>query len=142
MKLTFNPSQCFSVPKALHSILNTELSKITVPQEDITGITFNFRDPDYSADDGGFHPVEIRVIKFTNGSTHWDFEYITDFSFQGQPYPELVKEIDVCFITQQVSALYVGSLNKRDAKELFELFMMNFISYVEMDIYNVKISFD
>jgi len=142
MKLTFNPSQCFRVPEALYSILNSELSKVTAPQEDITGITINFRDPDYSADDGGFHPVEIRVIKFTNGSTHWDFEYITDFSFQGQPYPELVKEIDVCFITQQVYALYGGNLEKEDGNELIELFLANFINYVELGIFNVKISFD
>ena len=142
MKLTFNPSQCFRVPEALYSIFNNELSKVTVLQEEITGITFNFRDPGYSAANGGYHPVEIRVIKSTSNNGQWGFEYITDFSFQGQPYPELVKEIDVCFIKQQVYTLYGGYLEKEDGNELIELLLTNFISYVEMEIFSVKISFD
>ncbi|EMV5316332.1 DUF2787 family protein, partial [Escherichia coli] len=28
----------------------------------ITGLTINFRDPEYSPETGGWHPVEIRLI--------------------------------------------------------------------------------
>jgi len=139
MKLTFNKSQYFSVPENLLSILNTELAKLTNPESNSTGITFNFRDPDYNADKGGFHPVEIRLSKHNN---QWQFEYITDFSFQGFPFPELVKEIDICYQTKQVYNLYYGYLNKKDSNELIELFLTNFISYVEMEVFTVKITFD
>ena len=139
MKLTFNKSQCFSVPEKLYSILNTELAKLTEPQSNSTGITLNFRDPDYSADKGGFHPVEMRLSKHKD---LWLFEYITDFSFQGFPYPELVKEIDICYQTKQVYSLYGGCLSQQDGNELIELYLTNFISYVEMETFTVKITFD
>jgi hypothetical protein len=142
MKLTFNPKQCFSVPEALYSILNTELLKITPPEEDITAITFYFRDPEYSADDGGFHPVEIRIIQPTSNNNQWSFEYITDFSFQGLPYPELAKDIDVCFITKTIYTGYVGALNEKAGDELFKLFIENFVSYAEIGIFEVEISFN
>jgi hypothetical protein len=139
MKLTFEQSQYFSVPEKLFSILNTELAKLTEPQSDSLGITFNFRDPDYSADKGGFHPVEIRLNKHNN---QWHFEYITDFSLQGSPYPELVKEIDVCFQSKEVSTLYGIGMSKRESDEFIELFLGNFIAYVEMEVFTARITFD
>jgi hypothetical protein len=139
MKLTFDQSQYFSVPEKLLSILNTELAKLTEPQSDSLGITFNFRDPDYSADKGGFHPVEIRLNKHNN---QWHFEYITDFSFQGFPYPELVKEIDICFHSKEVSTFYGVGMNKQESDEFIEHFLGNFINYVEMGVFTVRIGFD
>jgi hypothetical protein len=139
MKLTFNQSQCFSAPEKLYSLLNTELAKLTEPQSNSTGITINFRDEDYSADKGGFHPVEMRLRKHKG---LWQFEYITDFSYLGYPYPELVKEIDICFQTKQVDCLYGGKLNKQDSDELIELFLTNFIGYVEMGAFSVSVTFN
>lgn len=139
MKLTFEQSQYFSVPEKLLSILNTELAKLTDPQSDSLTITFNFRDEDYSIDNGGFHPVEIHLNKH---KTLWQFEYITDFSLQGYPYPELVKEIDVCFKSKEVNTLYGIGMNKRESDEFISLFLDNFISYVEMGVFTVKITFD
>jgi len=139
MKLTFDQSQYFSVPEKLLSILNTELAKLTEPESNSTGITFNFRDPDYSADKGGFHPVEIRLNKHNN---QWQFEYITDFSFQSFPYPELVKEIDICFHSKEVSTFYGVGMNKRESDEFIKHFLGNFITYVEMEVFTVRIGFD
>jgi hypothetical protein len=85
------------------------------------------------------HPVEIRIIKH---NSQWQFDYITDFSFQGFPYPELVKEIDICYQTKQVYCLYGGSLNKKDADELIELFLTNFICYVETGVFSVSVTFN
>lgn len=138
MKLTFNQGQRFAVPATLTSLLNTELSKFDKVDPDVNAITFNFRDVDYSADTGGFHPVEIRLVTSNN---LWQFEYITDFSFQGA-YPELVKDIDVCFLTGQIYTLYSGCLNGEGARELIDLFLTNFISYVEMNIFTVTVSFN
>lgn len=139
MKQTFNQSQCFRVPDKLYSILSTELSKVTAPPSDNVGITLNFRDTDYSAETGGFHPVEIRLVKHNN---QWQFDYITDLSFQGYPCPELVKEIDICFQSKQVHCLYGGSLNKKDGDELIGVFLTNFIGYVEMGVFSVSVTFD
>lgn len=139
MKQTFNQSQCFRVPDRLYGILSTELSKVTAPTSDNVGITLNFRDVDYSAETGGYHPVEIRIVKHNN---QWQFDYITDFSFQGYPYPELVKEIDICFQTEQVNCLYGGELNKQDSDALIELFLTNFIGYVEMGGFSVSVTFN
>lgn len=139
MKLTFDQSQCFSVPEKLLSILNTELAKLTDPDPTSRGITFNFRDENYSSDDGGFHPVEIRLNKHNN---QWQFEYITDFSFQGFPYPELVKEIDICFHSKQVTTFFGVPMNKSESDEFIEHFIGNFTAYVDMGVFKVKIGFD
>jgi hypothetical protein len=139
MKLTFDQSQCFRVPAKLYSILNTELAKQTDPDSSSLGITFNFRDINYSADSGGYHPLEARVIKHNN---LWQFEYITDFCFVGFPYPELAKDIDVCFQSKQVYTQFGIGMSKQEADEFLSMFLNNFISYVEMDVFTVKITFD
>lgn len=138
MKLTFNQSQSFAVPDKLFKILDVELIKYANSVLTATSIIFNFKDLDYSSENGGFHPVEIRLVK----RQHWQFDYITDFSYQGQGYPELVKEIDVCFQSAEVTYLHLGLVPKPSADELVELFLTNFISYVEMEVFNVEITFD
>ncbi|PKG84382.1 DUF2787 domain-containing protein [Colwellia sp. 75C3] len=138
MKLTFNKSQRFAVPERLTAILNGELTKIDNAEPGINGITFNFRDDSYSAELGGYHPVEVRIV---NSDNLWTFEYITDFSFQGA-YPELVKDIDACFLSGQIYTLYSGSLKGDSARELIDLFLTNFISYVETNIFTVTVEFD
>lgn len=138
MKLNFTKDQGITVPLQLHSILNFELAKVEIPDPNLCALTFNFRDPNYTADKGGYHPVELRLEKHNE---LWQFIYITDFSYQGGPYPELVKEIDVCFESKQVYSLYGGLLNQRDAMELVKLFIANFVAYHEMNAYNTKIGF-
>ncbi len=137
MKLNFTKDQGITVPLQLHSILNFELAKIEIPAPNLCALTFNFRDPNYTADKGGYHPVELRIEKHND---LWHFIYVTDFSYQGYP-AELVKEIDVCFETKRVYSLFGGWLNQRNAKELIKLFIRNFIEYHAMDIYQTKISF-
>ena len=57
-----------------------------------SGFTLNFRDSDYSAESGGYHPVEIAVDDCGR------IRYITDFAYFGSgPYAELDKEIDFDF---------------------------------------------
>jgi hypothetical protein len=63
-------------------------------QTSVRAVVINFRDPDYSAESGGFHPVEMRFIRQDN---EWYFDYVTDFSYMGRVYPELEKEIDFCW---------------------------------------------
>lgn len=141
MKLTFNKSQCFTVPEKLYQLLNDELANISLPNTNTEGIILRFRDVDYSVTKGGFHPVEIRLVKGTTGDEEYQFVYLTDFSFQGAPYPELTVDIDVCFIAGQVYTVYGGWLDKASGEELKELFLTNFISYVEMKVFEVEITF-
>lgn len=139
MKLNFNEVQGFPVPAKLFQLINQSLAGTSVPNNAFNAITLNFRDPDYSADTGGYHPVEIRMEK---QNELWQLVYITDFSYQGGPFPELVKEIDVCFISKQVFNLFIGWLQNRNAKELLTLFVNNFIEYYINDCYQVSVSFD
>lgn len=143
MHLNFDRRQCFAVPDGLCQLLNDELAKLASSNPHTEAITFNFRDPDYSALGGGFHPVEIRLVKhMLSGKVVWQFEYITDFSYQGFPHAELTKEIDVCFHTKEVYHLYGGNLNRRDSQMLIAMFLENFVSYYQMGVFKVTVSFD
>ncbi|MFQ3190903.1 MAG: hypothetical protein ACI936_002039 [Paraglaciecola sp.] len=139
MLLTFDKKPFFCVPEKILTILNNELAKLTEPDLASSGVTFNFTDDDYSAEDGGFHPVEVRV---SNCDHQWGFDYITSFCFEGSPYPELIKAIDVCFQSEKVQSIYSYCSNVQESNEHIELFLNNFISYVEMDAFTVSVSFD
>tara|TARA_R110000737_G_scaffold282984_1_gene289643 strand:+ start:4813 stop:5232 length:420 start_codon:yes stop_codon:yes gene_type:complete len=139
MKLNFNKAQCFSVPEKLYQLLNKELEQVEPPIANTSAITLNFRDLDYSASLGGYHPVEIHLERDKHD---WKLVYITDFSYQGSPSPELTKELDICFITKQVFSLFGGWLSGRNSKQLVTMFINNFIEYHAMNVYQTSISFD
>jgi integrase len=67
------------VDQGLLILLNQEAAKTELNIERLTQLTFNFRNPGYSAEQGGVHPVEIRLIRGLDG---WLFDYVTDF----EPY--------------------------------------------------------
>ncbi|GAK85917.1 hypothetical protein JCM19238_3507 [Vibrio ponticus] len=95
MNLTFNVERLLlPVTVDLQSKLEQIVNEQHLPIETTKALTFNFRDTSYSAEDGGWHPVEIRIEQ-ENGQ--WHFCYITDFSYVGDPYPELAKEVDFDF---------------------------------------------
>jgi hypothetical protein len=100
-------------------------------------VTLNFRDPDYSPEAGGFHPVEVRLEK---QATSWQLIYITNFSYQGRHTPELIKEIDVCFSIKQVYHFLAGWLNAREGTELLALFISNFVEYYNTGCYQVTVT--
>lgn len=117
--------------------------QVSQPDWHADEITLNFRDPEYSAHHGGFHPVEMRLVKACRDSQFcWAIDYMTDFSYQGTPYPELVKEIDICFLTKRVYYLYSGELKQQDAYSLITLFLQNFIRYYQMGVFKVTVTFD
>ena len=111
-------------------LANQVLQKIT------EAVVINFRDPDYSAESGGFHPVEMRFIRQDN---EWYFDYVTDFSYMGRVYPELEKEIDISWSQQYVFLAYVGDLPVNAGRELFELWQSNFIQYHAMNVYTITV---
>ena len=139
MQLNLNKNQGLVMPESFYRLLNRELATVTPPAINVSAVTLNFRDCDYSAEYGGYHPVEIRLEKH---SEQWQLIYITDFSFSGGPYPELVKEIDICFERQQVFSVYGGWLDRCSGKELIKLFTGNFIEYHAMAVYSLTVCFD
>jgi hypothetical protein len=144
MKLNFKKPQSLTLPVKLFRLLNAEIVKSAIAIASYNALTFNFRDTDYSPNAGGYHPVEIRVERIGSNqkADYCQLVYITDFSYQGAPYPELVKEIDVCFVNKRVYSLYGGSLSHYQGQALLTLFISNFTEYHTMDAYELSISFD
>jgi len=97
------------------------------------GAMINFRDPAYSAEDGGYHPVEIAL----NGVGR--LYYITDFAYVGTGgCAELVKELDFDFdigLFQQFAMEYPIATGRM----LYQIWENNFISYYEMGVYQVSL---
>ncbi|MCL1145385.1 DUF2787 domain-containing protein [Shewanella marinintestina] len=137
MTINIARNQTPKMPTAFFTLLERVLFN-THPNNS-NAITLNFRDPDYSADNGGYHPVEVRLEKQQD---HWRLVYVTDFAFRGSPFPELVKDIDICFNSQQVYSLFSGWIGEREARELVSMFCDNFIAYQEMGVYTIHIQLD
>lgn len=137
MTLTIKRNQLPAMPDRFYQVIEKELAN--VDPKGSNAITLNFRDPDYSAEDGGFHPVEVRLEKQQD---HWRFVYVTDFAFRGHPFPELVKDIDICFNSKQVYSLFSGWIGERESQGLIKLFSDNFVSYHQMEVYQVEVSLD
>lgn len=113
-------------------LANQVLQKIT------EAVVINFRDPDYSAESGGFHSVEIRFIRKNN---EWYFDYVTDFSYMGRVYPELEKEIDFCWSGNYVFHYLIGDISlAAERNELWSLWERNFMEYLSMGIYRVTVT--
>ena len=113
----------------------TEALSKTDDVSDLDAITLNFRDPDYSAESGGYHPVEIRL---TYQQSRWHLNYITDFSYVGSGWDtELAKELDFDFGLSVCMTRFMSDSPLTGAVELYQLFETNFISYYQMDAYKV-----
>lgn len=95
-------------------------------------LTFNCRDKSYSPENGGFHPVEIRMVRLYD---QWVFDYITDFSYLNG---ELVKEADFNFTDGMAQFLFTGtfSINDECVSEFWQLWESNFMSYLDMGCFD------
>jgi hypothetical protein len=121
-----------SISDQLVSILNNEIEQHR--DVDMTsGCILNFRDPDFSAERGGYHPVEICLNELGQ------FQTITNFAYVGYgPNAELVKELDFDFaggIFQHRGRDYPMSL----CAELFTTWQSNFCAYYLFNVFNVTI---
>ena len=109
-------------------------------KKSLTGdsVTINFRDPNYDAENGGFHPVEIRLEK--RGEV-WNVCYITDFAYVGiGPYAELTKELDFDLQSGVFQNLF-GVFPIEQATDMYRMWEGNFLYYlVELEVFTVTIS--
>jgi hypothetical protein len=117
----------FKISEQFVSIIEDEIEKSGI----INSVILNFRDPDYSPESGGWHPVEIFI------SLDGTIQYITDFAYVGSPSDtELVKEIDFDFAAKRFG--HMGrDLPIGDGVELFHIFQSNFCSFYESGVYQV-----
>ena len=99
-------------------------------------VIFNFRDPDYSADKGGYHPVEIMVEK--DGS----LVYVTDFTYVGEGhFAELTTELNWDFRCNEYEQLWYGAnLPLHVGAEVFAIWQKNFLDYHAMKVYQIEVS--
>ena len=134
----FRDGFALPVAQALLILLNQEVAKTELNIERLTQLTFNFRNPGYSAEQGGVHPVEIRLVR---GLDDWLFDYVTDFSYQGLGQDaELCKEIDFNLSCDEHYLQSWGPLPGVEARELFALWQRNFISYAQLGYFTVTVS--
>lgn len=129
--MTIDQKVCpFPLFSSFLAILESEIARAPIPAQ--TGVILNFRDPGYSPENCGFHPVEINI------SSLGRILYITDFSYVGPPpFAELAKELDFDFslgIFQHLSRefpIHAG-------RDLFALWQGNFVVYYRMGVYSVS----
>ncbi|GGO65358.1 DUF2787 family protein [Bowmanella pacifica] len=119
--------------------LADELAKL-IDLYDVKGdeVTFNFRDPTYSAERGGFHPVEIRLEKRQD---IWHLCYITDFCFVGKGYEaELAKELDFDFQAGIFQDL-LGVYPIERVRDLYQVWEDNFLHYwLAIKVFGISVS--
>ncbi|MGR5144457.1 DUF2787 domain-containing protein [Photobacterium sp. DNB23_23_1] len=137
--LYFKSNQ-FPISEKLYISIETAVNQ-TTPKELPNALTINFRDTTYSAENGGFHPVEIMICR--DSDNLWEISYIIDFAYSGGPYPELGIELDFNFKhnTFQQMSLATTLLNTRDVIEFYQIWENNFLSYIAIGAFDqVKVS--
>ncbi len=103
-------------------------------------LTLNYRDPDYCATTGGYHPVEIRLERMDDG---WHLSYVTDFAYVGQGWcTELAKELDFDFGQQEFHHGMLGEIPLADLDEWFGLWQQNFCCYAQMEVFTLTVTPD
>jgi hypothetical protein len=102
------------------------IADLISPYENNEAVVLNFRDPNYSAENGGYHPVEIRL---ENEGDCWRFSYITDYIFVGSGHcAELAKDLDFDFDAGIFQNLF-GTYPIEQAIEIFQVWESNFVYY-------------
>jgi hypothetical protein len=121
-----------SISNRLISILTQEIEQHS-EVDSSSGCIINFRAPDYSAESGGYHPVEIYLDE------QGRFQYITDFAYVGHGHSaELAKELDfdfACGLFQQMGRDYPI----RQGAGLFKIWQSNFCDYCQNKVFTVTV---
>ncbi|MCG6275134.1 DUF2787 domain-containing protein [Vibrio vulnificus] len=134
--LNFTPS-VLPVSNKLLTLLNQHChASMESTQSTSHALSIHFRDKSYSAEEGGYHPVEIG-LNIVNDKTV-DILYITDFAYMGSYYPELERCIDFDFGNQVAFTVATGwqSIRSPGFDELYQMWEQNFLQYVEWECYD------
>ena len=133
MTITVNPQTTITMlDPDFVSVVNDLLKDTTLDAPEI--VALNFRDPTYSAENGGYHPVEIHVD--ANGK----ILCVTDFSFAGvPPFVELGIELDWSF-EQDSFRQFDNMYDLECGRSLLGLYLANFTAYYKSGIYQVEVT--
>ena len=124
-------SHQLTISDLLVGIIQYEVDRSEIDVSD--GIVLSFKDPDYSAEEGGYHPVEIAM------QSDGCLMYITDFSYVGiPPDAELAKDLGFDF-EYGVFQQYGREFPLVQAAEIFAMWQTNFVSYHGMGVYRVTV---
>ena len=120
------------LPPDFVSTINNLLQDTTLEATEV--IALNFRDPTYSAENGGYHPVEIHV------DSKGDVLSITDFAYFGMPpMVELGIELDWSFehdYFRQFDSMH----DLECGRGLLGLYLANFTAYYNSGVYRVEVT--
>jgi hypothetical protein len=98
------------------------------------GVIINFRDPNYSASNGGYHPVEIHI------DSKGEILSITDFAYFGMPpMIELGIELDFSF-EHDYFRQYDFTYPLECGRGLLGLYTRNFAAYYDSGVYQVEVT--
>ena len=133
MPITVNPqTRITMLDPGFVSIVNDLLKDTTLDSSEI--VALNFRDPAYSAANGGFHPVEIHV------GSKGDVLSITDFAYFGMPpMVELGIELDWSFEHDQFRQ-FDSMYDLECGRGLLGLYLANFSAYYKSGAYQVEVT--
>jgi hypothetical protein len=134
MPLEINPqTKITMLCPAFVQVINNVI-KSSPDASDGNGVVLNFRDPTYSAQNGGYHPMEASFD--SNGN----ILYLTDFAYFGMPpFVELGIELDWNF--EQDSFRQFDSLYSLECgRSLMGLYTKNFTAYYRSGVYEVEVT--
>ncbi len=122
------------ISQALLDTLNNVLNKHTGLVEGHHII--HFSNKHYTAEHGGYQPVEIALAKDIHNL--YSILCITDFSFNGYPYPTLERDIEFDFTHATVFTRYSGlkSMTAPNIDKLYTLWESKFIVNFAKGVYN------
>lgn len=131
-EISFNKT-ALPISLALLDTLNNVLNKHTGLVEGHHII--HFSNKHYTAEHGGYHPVEIALAKGVNNL--YSILCITDFSFNGYPYPILERDIEFDFTHATVFTRNSGlkSINAPNTDKLYTLWESKFIANLTKGAY-------
>jgi hypothetical protein len=131
--ITVNPQTSITVlDHGFISVVNELLKDTSLNGSGI--VALNFRDPTYSAENGGYHTVEIHV------DSKGDVLSITDFAYFGMPpMVEMGIELDWSFehdYFRQFDSMY----DLECGRSLLGLYLANFTAYYKSGVYQVEVT--
>lgn len=133
MPITINPqTKITMLDPGFVSVVNDLLQDTSLDASQFAAL--NFRDPTYSATNGGYHPVEIHV------DSKGDVLGITDLAYFGvPPFVELGIELDWSF--EHDSFRQFDDMYDLDCgRGLLGLYLANFTAYYNSGVYQVEVT--
>ena len=99
-----------------------------------------FQDSGYSAEQGGYHPIELLLKRLSIQADTWQLAYTTSRSYQGKDNAQLKRELDFdfqsgkCLLSVLSGWQFIDGSD--DALELYRLWESNFLAYLNWGAYD------